>query len=80
MSFEKHIQKKKKPKKARITDLMDNKVKVVKGQFILMKSKKFEFDMNEGKCSGTGGNVCVCVRACMYVYLWNKILKEKALG
>ena len=31
MSFEKLIQKKKKPKKARITDLMDNKVKVVKG-------------------------------------------------
>ena len=41
MSFEKLIQKKKKntPKKAKITDLMDNKVKVVKGQFILMKSK-----------------------------------------
>ena len=28
-----------------------------------LKVKKFEFDMNEGKCSGTstGGIVCVCV-------------------
>lgn len=26
-----------------------------------LKGKMFEFDMNEGRCSGTGGNTCVCV-------------------